>query len=130
MRETQIRYQELLCDFCGSSDPMFVYDADEFTQEVDPSDPKDHREMRMEGAWNACNDCAELISADQRDDLLERSLQQYGVRKRSLVYKKIRARIMRLHDEFFFSMTGTVTNIEDYVDPEGHEPGVVTIVES
>lgn len=127
MLETQIRYRDLLCDFCGSSDPAFVFEAEDFNQQVKPLDEDDHREIHFEGAWNACTDCKELIEEQKSEELLDRSLKQYSVPTTSKVYHKIRDRIQSLHDEFFFCMTGTVVDIGDYVDPEDVEPGVVTI---
>lgn len=127
MLETQIRYWDLLCDFCGSSDPTHVFEAEDFQQQVKPQDADDHREIHFEGAWNACIECKELIEEQKSEELLERSLKEFNVPTTSKVYDKIKDRIQSLHDEFYFCMTGTVVDINDYVDPDDTEPGVVTI---
>src|SRR3954471_20068076 len=55
-----IPQNEIICDFCSARDPEWEY-------ENYPSEEED-------GGWAACTICKELIEADERAKLFERSV--------------------------------------------------------
>lgn len=126
MSETSIQLEELLCDFCGQTDTCWVYPIDDFSQELDPAQPNSH-ELHMLGGWNACQPCYELIETEDREQLVDRSLSEFGLPETSKVYDAVRTRVQRVHDEFFFSRNGEAVRESEYEDEPGYEPGVIRI---
>ena len=55
---------DLICDFCSSEKPAFVYPADTFTDEGATS----------LGGWTACQECASFIEAGEWDRLARQGL--------------------------------------------------------
>jgi len=62
------------CDFCSSPEPLWLYAAKTFAA------PGTGFSGVSVGAWAACELCAELIEADDRDGLASRSLAQIAGR--------------------------------------------------
>jgi len=124
MPERILELKELLCDFCGQADTSWVYPADDFTQDRNPESETRH-EIHMQGAWNACDTCYDLIENDARTELLETCLDSFGIPTDSRVYSTVRKRVQRLHDEFFYCRAGDAIPEDEYEDEEGYKPGVI-----
>ena len=85
-----------ICDFCSDHNPVRVYAAADFTFQKESALPQ-----VSEGAWSACQACAEMIDAENWPALTERAL--------AALYKKFPSRherfllrvvVEQLHDNF------------------------------
>lgn len=110
----------LVCDFCSSSDPTWVFPVDDFTQAAS------NTEIHLHGAWNACDICATLVDSADRGALVDRSMLLVEAELDSPLYLRIRDRVTRLHEEFFVMRSGDAVRDCDY-DGDDLPPGRVTI---
>jgi hypothetical protein len=62
-----------VCDFCGSHDPIKVFEAETYRIETEPDPDTDHISL---GGWAACALCASYIDRNDR-----RGLAIYGARQ-------------------------------------------------
>lgn len=111
----------LVCDFCEQPHPEWAYPTDDFSQELGAASGR--IEYNSSGGWAACQECYELIEANERDELVRRSLRSMGV---PLTDWKLQKRVRALHDEFFLMRSGDPIPDEEYVDPPGKEAGVAS----
>jgi hypothetical protein len=89
------------CDFCSSPSITRLYDAlDHVALRVSGFD------LASEGAWAACDDCATLIDANDREGLLARSLDSFFDLNpqipRNLLTRQALEQVLReIHRQFF-----------------------------
>lgn len=84
------------CDFCSSQEPAWRYPAATFLDAVGSVSQED---------WLACDECQELIEAEQRDALARRAMHCIGMRP-----DKFRAEFAfckDLHDRFWRARLGS-----------------------
>lgn len=105
-----------LCDFCGSSNPKWQYEAQDFEQ---------WRVGRIAGMsigfWAACDTCKEMIEAGERESLAERStVALIAKAKVEFVFTRAqmekfsavcRGQVKAIHDRFFQHKKGGPTAI-------------------
>lgn len=84
------------CDFCSAPDPPWLYSAANFAME--------QAAWGSSGGWGACDRCSELIEADNRRGLAERSVQSNplvaALQPTPAERRQITAEVMALHDRF------------------------------
>lgn len=96
----------MICDFCSSESPVWVYPAESFFDEVGSKSVSD---------WLACEDCHRLIEAGDRDTLAARVMLTPTVKAglaagiMDETYAKHYAR--GLHDGFFSNRRGSARRI-------------------
>lgn len=117
------RYQHAgppICDFC-SAPPLWLFPAEHFDMGTNVFDPAIVH--RSESDWAACQECHDLIQAEDRQGLAERTLTTI-VRKAEVATRVERRRIERtarpatldLHDRFRANRTGPPIPIRPTVD--------------
>ena len=89
----------MLCDFCSSPGPAWRYPAASFHDMFGGRSVED---------WLACEDCHELMVADDRDRLARRSLRAAGVQMAvSITGRATTIRYCRdLHERFWKARLG------------------------
>lgn len=93
------------CDFCSDKDVRHSYPCRTFEQPaiMARSDGSTLRTGSI-GWWAACERCYELIEADDRDGLAERSVANLA--PMNLPVALVRQQIRSLHDSFFANREG------------------------
>ena len=93
----------LICDFCSDSPVTWRYPAQTFIAYETAG-----LVGQSVGDWAACNGCYELIQSGNREQLLERSLQNLIANNPDLspVQEEIRQQIAHFHRLFFTYQTG------------------------
>lgn len=92
--------QPIICDFCGAAAPGWRYPAHNF--EMAPG-------IGSHGDWAACDECAALIEAGDRDGLLRRCAESSGM----LHIPSIVGELRRVHNLFFSNRMGSVEKIDN-----------------
>lgn len=104
---------EDICDFCSSTPVRWSFPARDLSARKIPGVP----DFNSEGAWAACEPCAALIRACDRDGLAERATEQfvkkYGGRDipRALPRALLLAELRDLFDRFWSNREGTPTPV-------------------
>ena len=98
---------ETRCDFCSSPDPCWLYDCESFERRVGGGDGLIEVTVRSNGAWLACEPCAELIEHNDSRGLAHRAVGLLRARYGELVsHNHIRASVARMHHHFLAHKTG------------------------
>ena len=99
----------LVCDFCSSASPIWRYPARTFIAYCVPNVAGE-----SVGDWAACETCRQLIEADDRRGLAQRSVEQ--LISDHPEFRKLRTdlceELMRLHAKFFENRCGHASRIE------------------
>jgi hypothetical protein len=93
---------EPICDFCSDVRVAWAYPCESFTSIIVA--PGGVGVQANHNGWAACNTCHELIEADRREQLVERSLQGFDIEPALMDVMK--ANLANLHDEFFQNRLG------------------------
>jgi hypothetical protein len=88
------------CDFCSRPGVAVSYDAVDFDTGNKERDGASHVSR---GGWAACQECADLIEADDREALADRSMESYGELRSNTPEHRARVRqaLRDVHDEFY-----------------------------
>ncbi len=97
-----------ICDFCSEPNPAWSYPARNFI-----SHAAGGLVAESIGAWAACETCHELIAADNRAGLTERSVSTLLAKQPDLDVARIgvTAELRELHAKFFLNRAGNPTPI-------------------
>lgn len=93
------------CDFCSRPGVAVSYDAVDFDTGYAERDGTKHVSR---GGWAACQVCADLIEADDREALADRSLGSWVEQHPGSAGRggQIREALRKVHDEFFRNRQG------------------------
>ncbi len=104
--------EQPICDLCSEPAVRWSYPARDFI-ETGVISPSRVLLIGSSGGWAACDECHQLIEADDRAALLKRSVENfvafYGVRPPTLADD-----IRRIHEQFFANRRGPAVELATF----------------
>jgi hypothetical protein len=109
-----------LCDFCRAPQPAYEYPARDFAATITVTDggegEKRSAEWRSQGAWLACEPCAELIDAGEYGKLTVRADKAHdSLRPEHLTRHErdlLRGALIALHEAFAGAREGPAVPLQ------------------
>jgi hypothetical protein len=106
--DTEIGIDNPICDFCSSSDVTWSYDAADYILD---------EKWGSRGGWAACDECHDLIEADDRLGLARRAVDAFfllnpGTGKTDRMELAIRIHVAEAHNGFFDTRSEAVPYVE------------------
>lgn len=93
------------CDFCSRPGVAVSYDATDFDTGHKERDGSHHVSR---GGWAACQACSDMVEANDRDGLVNRSMEAYGELQSDAPkhHEVVEAALRKVHDDFFEHRVG------------------------
>lgn len=104
-----MKYTDMICDFCSAQNPAWQYPALTFLAYC-----ISHIGGESVGDWAACDACHQLIEAEDRRGLAQRSLQELILKhpETSSAATELYLELVELQQQFFLHRSGEATPID------------------
>lgn len=104
-----------MCDFCSGPDVRWSYPARDFI-DLGLASPNRLIVSESVGAWAACDECHRLIEADDREQLLRRSVERF-VELYGLLLPGLDEGVRQIQSRFFEHRSGPAVELGTTSDP-------------